>query len=592
MSDIFKPYPSPLYRLPRIRDLLEAPLVERPVIIRKLVEGFKGTSAEINDDKDGAEKGKVQRLINDFKEIPAEHVYGDSINTQLPIQDNERAYYDTLVDFTRHHIHAHNKNLHKDLDEEQLEEQTSADFNIGVMPAGIRLYLEKLLSAILRYQYFHTGVFSEVHDLFKEDDEDDESASNSFDENSDNTIARKMYFRTIADSRLIQSDADLVLNEYLLESAKTQGCSVYAEAVLKLMRWGHRKPNMLIVGDSNPNTFDLENMRSITSTIDYSKLTPVAEEGRTYQVHGYVTVPVQHEGLSRETVALLLMNQMYTNPHDSSPLYLFSAISVPDFISEYRTNDKIIGVTYNGSKFVVEEDYRPIAQYNLSDTVTNHSYIQTAATMDTLMTLDIRSGQSPAFVISHSNSLAGYAVNVSNPIADELLPIAEPERLNALYDYWYQHFVANCHIVDTSDLQEILDAYHGVAQVATPTSENVADFAYEMMFNDKPKLEEEEEKFDMNKTIYAGDISALKFKPVSANKSNAFAVAATPDNGWVYASLNEVNISPMTEAEKPLQHTFIMLSIFANLSGGAIPIKASFVSESSLVKIMNSLIKQ
>ena len=70
-----------------------------------------------------------------------------------------------------------------------------------------------------------------------------------------------------------------------------------------------------------------------------------------------------------------------------------------------------------------------------------------------------------------------------------------------------------------------------------------------------------------------------------------FAVAQTPSREFVYASLDEVTVKNMAEVEKPLQHTYTMLAIFANMYGASIPMKAYFASEQSFIKLIDAVIK-
>ena len=73
-------------------------------------------------------------------------------------------------------------------------------------------FAARTLSAIITFQYFHTGIFSETQGLFDDEDEDgDNFVDDTVTDESGDAGVTKRYFRTTNENRIIQSDADVVL---------------------------------------------------------------------------------------------------------------------------------------------------------------------------------------------------------------------------------------------------------------------------------------------------------------------------------------------------------------------------------------------
>lgn len=572
LFNVMNPYPSPLYRIPKIEEVLSANIQDRPRMIKKLVDGFRKIS-------EGIFPKDTDFYIKNFKDIPLEHVIGDSRNNDIKIQKNEQVYYDALVEFINYHIMLHNKQIHKDFSNEELEVQTKSDFDTGVLPTGLKLYLEKLLSTIITFQYFHTGFFSHMDDLFDDEDSDNTDEGSSS-EDSDTTSGSKFYYSNNEDDRLIQSDADVVLIDYLQISALIYGASVYAEAIVKLLRWGDRKPQRLIVGENNPNTFDLFTMRSITSTIDFSTLDPIEFDGRMYIVEGFVKVSVERLGLSEETVAALILNKVYKHPYTGEDCYVWYIISIPDFIEEYKTVKDIVGINYVDGKYIVDNDYRELGEYNHSD-LAGYRFLQTSSVSDTLINLAIRNVQSQAYAVLNSDSLYNIKLDKNQTLAESILSAPENDKVGTLYQFWFNEFERSCPIVDSTDLQVILDAYIDVSN-ETVEAGDISDFAYNTMFDSEGVV-------DMNKAVYTGEATKLKFINVIINKKNAFAYAVDADRNTIYASLDEVVADPSMPADKPLRHLVEIMTVMSNLYGAGISSKSFFLKEASLSKMTKSI---
>ena len=573
LKNVFKPYPSILYHFVGIEEILKSTPIERPNIITQVVLENKKLFKSLTESTD--------HYIETFKDIPIEHVIGDSINDRLPIQANETEYYENLRNFLRHHIYIHTKIVYPDYTEEQLQKQTDEDYNKGVMPTGVKLYFNKLLAQILVYQYFHTGRFDESREVFSEDDD------GGVETGSDYVSAKHLFFKDQSESPLLQSSADIVLEDYLTSSSSSHGCDVYPEAVIKLMRWGPRKPLTLIVGKDNQNSLDLVRMRTITSTIDFSKLTPIPDDdGCTFQIHGYVTSSIEKDGIIHETVSVLVMNQLYKNPYTEEDHYEFYVISVPDFIEEYKNKKLIIGVKYENDTFIVDQESQQLTQYQLSD-VYGHVYYQTDATLDLLVNLGLKNAESQAYALLKPNMLTTYEIDLNQSIIENVLSAPEYLRVHVLCTYWKQYFEANAPIIDSNNLQTILDAYTTAPALQKPTTKEVSDFAYDLVFNDNQK---EEVFLDMKDFIYKDDASALTFKPIkTGGRPMVFAYAEPTKGVYVYAALDEVSVNQLVDPSAPTKHTYNILLAFANMMKNKSQNSVFFVSEESFFKILNTV---
>lgn len=215
--------------------------------------------------------------------LPREYVLGYDENNDLPIQENEKDFYEYLKQLIREGI----KVEQNCKTEEEIDEKISQ----GISSKIVNEYLLDNCKVALAYNWSHTGsIRNDFEDLIENDlDEDgnevetqedlgvsffgykriipnnEQSARQYFPEfsyaaikkyfsmNTDKDIARGFnrflnvpFTKADLDSPLynekLRRDLVAVLTTYL---ENTNNSYKYAEALIKLLRWGQRKPSML-----------------------------------------------------------------------------------------------------------------------------------------------------------------------------------------------------------------------------------------------------------------------------------------------------------------------------------------------------------
>lgn len=173
-------------------------------------------------------------------------LYGNADNNDLDIQPNEMYFYNAMKELINYGIQQEfpNNTL-----EECIENKSSSK--------RVRVYLEELASRITAINWGFTGNypiskyasmnFEAIGDGDDEDDDLDIDEENNDDADTlddKNNVAEgtKKYFpRTVSDS---VPGLDYVLSE-IIEQASLNDIYAPAEAVIKALRWGNRKPTRL-----------------------------------------------------------------------------------------------------------------------------------------------------------------------------------------------------------------------------------------------------------------------------------------------------------------------------------------------------------
>lgn len=202
----YSPYPNRLYRMKQIVAILTS---STPAI---RLDHINRTIAMLTDTYNiKIPPAELRQLRSTFKLLPLEHVVGNPDNDTVEIFDNERAFYENLVDFIKYHIHKFNKEVMVNSTEEEIAAKSEQDFNKGILPVRLSEYLEQLLYDVLYSNFYHTGNFNYVRgDL--ENPEESDTVSDS----DDNNMAL-----IVAKDDINQSDLNILAGNYLTLSAKT-----------------------------------------------------------------------------------------------------------------------------------------------------------------------------------------------------------------------------------------------------------------------------------------------------------------------------------------------------------------------------------
>ena len=179
-------------------------------------------------------------------------IEGDAKNNTLPIQENEQEFYDALVKWIQTNI---------------AEDSTVIAGENGITPIDdlSETYLTELLNTIYSWHWGHN---SNVPTIQPEESELDENG-----DSSTNTDGMSKYVYTVerGEEFNLHVPAFVPLYYFMTDACKKLGYKVWAEAIVKMCRWGTRKPTALYF-EGYPFIFDLGKNATIAyagSILDY-----------------------------------------------------------------------------------------------------------------------------------------------------------------------------------------------------------------------------------------------------------------------------------------------------------------------------------
>lgn len=164
-------------------------------------------------------------------------IEGNHANNLLPIQDNEKEFYEVLTKWILNNL--------KIVYAEKLDSMDEKDF---VLDATTESYLNMLIERVYRWHWGHS---EHVPEKRKEDLND-----NTEDENDGTEKSNYIFSRKPGNEDKPVYAAYESLRNFLRQASMQLSYKVYAEALIKIARWGTRKPTALAFEDYN-YTFDL-----------------------------------------------------------------------------------------------------------------------------------------------------------------------------------------------------------------------------------------------------------------------------------------------------------------------------------------------
>lgn len=196
---------------------------------------------------------------NAFLEHEPMEVAGNPENNLLPIQENEQAIKLALTNMVKASI----VEMLEERGDEATDERVERLYAANVIPGYVNAYLNSLVEFFLQMNWAHTG---KVPQLFDETEENEDDS----DEEGD-----KFYGYVISQGRSLEgfnpTDAIQLLTSELFTQARTLGVDLYIDTIIRLARWGVRKPTRVEIGgnrylDLNRMTIDYDNgMRKIAA---------------------------------------------------------------------------------------------------------------------------------------------------------------------------------------------------------------------------------------------------------------------------------------------------------------------------------------
>jgi hypothetical protein len=563
----FNPYPNPLYRIKHIINILKAGSAsERAAQIRNVVSILKNTYYVTISDAD------AKKLEVNFELLPYEHVFGHKENDTIPILDNERDFYENLVDFIKWHIYAFNKEIMTRADEAEIQDKSDKDFANGVIPLRLQEYLNTLLYNTLDKQFGHTGNFNIEKDLFDEDDEKDSESDSAEDDHKVMVTKR--------DPK--SSDLDVLAANYLALSAKQFSAAVWAEGIIKLMRWGDRKVENLYVGENNTQYFDIASMELITTqTADLSNFEPeIDSEGRSISSLGLAFCEFKPRGESRRRAYpfVFVGYEVGSLPGVEEKVQPVSLLTLFDIVRSYTTGTPLIqGLDFDGGVF--STDYsEDLSMFTLADVAKKPVRVIEELT-DFAIDNNISKITGLAGCLLNPEDLKEYMDN--SPLVDRLGATPKQLRNMVVQGALLDVFQEGAQDSNIRDLAELLNWYHSEIY-PVHLSEYCTLFGYETQSQGQqaaPKLsaknlatanffgvggqseepqeeKREEEQFMYN--IYDGS-DALVFNKIMhtiggvPTPVGAFAVIQQDGKeAFVFAGISEISGFAASAAEKPV----------------------------------------
>ena len=163
-------------------------------------------------------------------------VLGNSENNTLPIQSNELAIKTALTNMVKTTI----VDMIEESGEEATDDRVQHLYAANVVPEFTRNYLDSLVEYFLQMNWQHTG---KVPQMFEDVDSDDDNAEDGPD---------TFWGYSMSGAKSLDGfnplDALQVISSELFTQARNSGVDIYIDTIIRLARWGSRKPTRIPIG--------------------------------------------------------------------------------------------------------------------------------------------------------------------------------------------------------------------------------------------------------------------------------------------------------------------------------------------------------
>lgn len=286
-------------------------------------------------------------------------IEGVPANNKLDVQDNEKRFYQALLDWFCFNYERANH--------AELKVFASPDEPIQVLDKDTMDYISHLITVIYSWHWGHNP---SVPVLYNPEDISGNSLDDDNDEKETDDISR-VYSMSVdsANEKLI--DACDVLLSFLQTASMKLGCWVYADAIIKLLRWGERKGTALILnGYPQMFMFGDDTIRAVIGDISEYEVELI--DGCQCELFSVITDDSIHHDTNMfgcavwdvpvgVTCCTNLKNK--TNPEERTTMYTY--YSFIDFIREIALgNLTVAGVSLNGKVITADADELP--SYSIS----------------------------------------------------------------------------------------------------------------------------------------------------------------------------------------------------------------------------------
>lgn len=215
-------------------------------------------------------------------------VTGDVTNNDLEIQPNEIEFYNDLKELIEFGIKQRYPNV-------TLEDCLKSGYD----DPNVTDCLIDIACSVAAWNWSHTGNYPVQKGLYGLDNDDDDFDDNGNESESESTEGSKTYAKDpneVNDS-FVNFDAEYFLKAYINKALQGGNSYAPAEAIIKLLRWGNRKPSRLKLNGVN-NYLDLNTFKLQEMSGSYDNLEVVKVEGATYDILGIVTAMDKFKDMS------------------------------------------------------------------------------------------------------------------------------------------------------------------------------------------------------------------------------------------------------------------------------------------------------
>lgn len=306
--------------------------------------------------------------------IPESYIAGDPANNLLPIQPNEQRYYDALVARIREGI-AIEQGLVTD-------EEIDNCIDQGITSTIVNMYLTDMARLAFRLNWTHTGsVVIPVEETAGDSDSDSE-------ESAEGAFPGYYTFDFIKGERVsCSSELQVKVNNYEFIDGfsrvkqyvdyTTLNSYKWAEALIRLLRWGERKPSCLCIKNYSSDRqeyLDLNSLEPTTFAGTLEDLKPVInDDGSHYTLAGGIWLGYNKEiiedveGLNRVTgyeleespkfLAGIILRTNYVG----AEIYRLEFMDIFTAVSQLMSGEiKIQGVAIENNKFKIQPELQNV----------------------------------------------------------------------------------------------------------------------------------------------------------------------------------------------------------------------------------------
>ena len=192
----------------------------------------------------GPEIGELTYLNFSDYDLSREVLFGKEENNDLPLQENEERFYSELIKYI-------DDNMEQYCELKGLDLQYMID-NCIYKKTPLEVVFKEIVRALVNFNWGHSkfvpvGEFQQINDAVQSDSGDDEGGETSTDGVD--------FISTIEDK---VSDVTVSYYRSITEFMSRNKVSMYAwaEVIIKLNRWGSRKPNKLTIGFPKSRSID------------------------------------------------------------------------------------------------------------------------------------------------------------------------------------------------------------------------------------------------------------------------------------------------------------------------------------------------